>query len=163
MIPFLEHDDANRALMGSNMQRQAVPLLTPESPFVATGMESKVARDSHAVVLSEVDGVVASVTADQIVITKDGAMPEGRRKIKHRPEEGCWVYTLRKFHRSNAGTCINQKALVNNGDKIKKGDVLADGPCTKDGEISLAATCWSPTCRGTATTLRMPSVSASAS
>ena len=137
MIPFLEHDDANRALMGSNMQRQAVPLLTPESPFVATGMESKVAKDSHAVVLSEVDGVVASVTADQIVITKNGEIPEGRRKIKHRPEEGCWVYALRKFHRSNAGTCINQKALVNNGDKIKKGDVLADGPCTKDGEISL--------------------------
>ena len=137
MIPFLEHDDANRALMGSNMQRQAVPLLKPESPFVATGMESKVAKDSYAVVSSEIDGVVASVTADRVVITKNGELPEGRRKLKHRPEEGCWVYSMRKFHRSNAGTCINQKALVKIGDKIKKGDVIADGPSTKGGEISL--------------------------
>ena len=119
------------------MEPLAVPLLKPESPFVATGMESKVAKDSYAVVSSEIDGVVASVTADRVVITKNGELPEGRRKLKHRPEEGCWVYSMRKFHRSNAGTCINQKALVKIGDKIKKGDVIADGPSTKGGEISL--------------------------
>ncbi|RTZ69322.1 MAG: DNA-directed RNA polymerase subunit beta [Verrucomicrobia bacterium] len=137
LIPFLEHDDANRALMGSNMQRQAVPLLTTESPLVATGMETKVAHDSHALVKSEADGVVASVTADEIVVTKTGKLPVNRRKIKHRPEEGCWVYTLRKYHRSNAGTCINQKPLVSVGDKVKEGNAIADGPCTNSGELAI--------------------------
>jgi len=137
LIPFLEHDDANRALMGSNMQRQAVPLLVNEAPLVATGMEERVARDSCAVVVAEESGKVASVTANQIIITKDGKLPEGKRKIKHDPSKGVWVYQLRKFTRSNAGTCINQKPLVKKGDTVKKGQVIADGPCTCDGELAL--------------------------
>ena len=94
--------------MGSNMQRQAVPLLEAEAPFVATGMEGRIAQDSCAVVKTEVSGKVASVTGERIVITKDGEMPEGKRKFKHDPEAGMWVYEMRKFQRSNASTCINQ-------------------------------------------------------
>src|SRR5467141_3216766 len=100
LIPFLEHDDANRALMGSNMQRQAVPLIVSEAPFVGTGLEAKVARDSHAVVLALDTGKVASVTADQIVVTKDGDMPEGKRKLESNPDKGIHVHELRKFMRS---------------------------------------------------------------
>jgi DNA-directed RNA polymerase subunit beta len=137
LIPFLEHDDANRALMGSNMQRQAVPLLVSESPLVATGMESKVARDSCAVVSAEAPGVVASVSGNQVIITKDGKLPEGKKRIKHDPANDVYVYRLRKFMRSNAATCINQKVLVQNGQKIKAGDLIADGPSTEDGELAL--------------------------
>ena len=137
LIPFLEHDDANRALMGSNMQRQGVPLLTSDSPLVGTGIEGRVARDSRAVICSESAGKVASVTANQIVITKDGALPEGKKKIKHDPENGVFVYELRKFMRSNASTCINQKPIVKKGQSIKKGDVIADGPNTEKGELAL--------------------------
>jgi DNA-directed RNA polymerase subunit beta len=137
LIPFLEHDDANRALMGSNMQRQGVPLLISESPFVGTGMEAKVARDSRAVVVSEGDGKVASVTANQIVVTKDGEMPEAKKKLKHSPEEGIYVYELRKFMRSNASTCINQRPTVKRGDKVKKGQAIADGPNCEEGELAL--------------------------
>ena len=137
LIPFLEHDDANRALMGSNMQRQGVPLLTSDSPIVGTGIEGRVARDSRAVICSESAGKVASVTANQIVITKDGALPEGKKKIKHDPENGVFVYELRKFMRSNASTCINQKPIVKKGQSIKKGDVIADGPNTEKGELAL--------------------------
>jgi DNA-directed RNA polymerase subunit beta len=137
IIPFLEHDDANRALMGSNMQRQAVPLLETEAPLVSTGMERRLAEDSCAVVKSEVDGKVASVTGERIVITKDGQMPEGKRKFKHDPEAGMWVYEMRKFMRSNASTCINQKPLVTNGQRIKAGEVIADGPSTENGELAL--------------------------
>jgi len=137
LIPFLEHDDANRALMGSNMQRQAVPLLITEAPLVATGLESRVARDSRAVLVSEEAGVVASVSGSQIVITPDGKVPEGKKKLKHDPANGVSVYRLRKFMRSNAATCINQKALVHNGQKIKAGDVIADGPSTENGELAL--------------------------
>ena len=137
LIPFLEHDDANRALMGSNMQRQGVPLLVSESPLVGTGMEGKVARDSKAVILSEANGVAASVTADQIIITADGSLPEGKKKIKHDPEEGIYVYELRKFMRSNASTCVNQQPIVKKGQTIKKGQVLADGPNTENGELAL--------------------------
>ena len=137
LIPFLEHDDANRALMGSNMQRQAVPLLVTESPLVATGMESKVARDSCAVLTAEAPGVVASVSGNQVIITKDGSLPEGKKRIKHDPANDTYVYRLRKFMRSNAATCINQKVLVHNGQKIKIGDVIADGPSTEDGELAL--------------------------
>ena len=137
LIPFLEHDDANRALMGSNMQRQGVPLLVSEAPLVGTGMEGKVARDSRAVIVSETAGVAASVTADQIIITPDGSLPEGKKKIKHDPQEGIYVYELRKFMRSNASTCVNQKPIVKKGQKIKKGDVLADGPNTQGGELAL--------------------------
>jgi DNA-directed RNA polymerase subunit beta len=137
LIPFLEHDDANRALMGSNMQRQAVPLLITESPLVATGMERRLAEDSCAVVKAEVAGKIASVTGERIIITKNGEMPVSKRKFKHDPEGGIWVYELRKFMRSNAGTCINQKPLVHLGESVKKGQVIADGPCTDDGELAL--------------------------
>ncbi len=137
LIPFLEHDDANRALMGSNMQRQGVPLLRSDAPLVGTGMEGKVARDSRAVVVAEASGKVASVTADQIVVTKDGHLPEGRKKLKHDPEEHVYVYELRKFMRSNAGTCVNQKPIVKKGQTIHKGDVIADGPNTENGELAL--------------------------
>src|SRR6058998_398879 len=137
LIPFLEHDDANRALMGSNMQRQGVPLVVSEAPLVGTGLEDKVARDSHAVVLAIEGGKVASVTADQIVVTKDGHLPESKKRIRHDPEKGVWVYQVRKFMRSNAATCINQKILVGKGDAVKKGQVIADGPCTGGGELAL--------------------------
>jgi DNA-directed RNA polymerase subunit beta len=137
LIPFLEHDDANRALMGSNMQRQGVPLIRSESPLVGTGLEGKVARDSKAVIVAEADGIVTSVIADQIVIAKDGKWHEPKKKLVSRPEEGLHVYELRKFMRSNAGTCINQKPIVRKGDKIKAGQVIADGPNTEAGELAL--------------------------
>ena len=137
LIPFLEHDDANRALMGSNMQRQGVPLLVSESPLVGTGMEAKVARDSKAVLIADADGKVASVTADLIIITKDGDLPEGKKKLKHDPDEGIYFYDLRKFMRSNAGTCVNQKPIVTKGQKVKKGQVIADGPNCEQGELAL--------------------------
>ena len=137
LIPFLEHDDANRALMGSNMQRQAVPLLLTEAPLVATGLEDRVARDSCAVVAATEPGKVASVTGSQVIITRDGKLPDGKKRIKHDPGEGVHLYPIRKFMRSNAATCINQKILINKGDAIKKGQILADGPCTSGGELAL--------------------------
>ncbi len=137
LIPFLEHDDANRALMGSNMQRQGVPLIRSEAPLVGTGLEGKVARDSKAVIVAEADGVVASVTAEQIIITKEGKSPEPRKKLVSRPDEGLHVYELRKFMRSNAGTCINQKPIVRKGQRIAAGQVIADGPNTEAGELAL--------------------------
>jgi len=132
LIPFLEHDDANRALMGANMQRQAVPLLRTEAPYVATGVESRVARDSRVMVIAREAGKVAYVSADRVVVSKDGAAP-----TKKTPAEEYQSYELRKFTRSNAGTCINQHPIVKKGQKIKKGDVLADGPLTDDGELAL--------------------------
>ena len=137
LIPFLEHDDANRALMGSNMQRQAVPLLVTEAPFVATGLEERVARDSRAVLCAEEPGKVASVTANQVNVTEKGDLPETKKKIKHDPANGVYVYPIRKFMRSNAATCINQKVLVEKGDHVKKGQIIADGPCTEGGELAL--------------------------
>jgi DNA-directed RNA polymerase subunit beta len=145
LIPFLEHDDANRALMGSNMQRQGVPLLEAEAPLVGTGMEGKTARDSRAVVVCDAAGIVATATADVIIITKDGALPvsdkvflsDPIKSCQTDPEKGTFVYPLRKFGRSNAGTCINQRPLVKRGQKIKKGDVIADGPCTDQGELAI--------------------------
>jgi len=137
LIPFLEHDDANRALMGSNMQRQGVPLLISDSPIVGTGLEGRVARDSKAVIVSESTGKVASVTGTHIIITNDGEMPEGKKKIKTDAAAGVWVYEMRKFMRSNASTCINQKAIVKKGQDIKIGDVIADGPNTEKGELAL--------------------------
>jgi DNA-directed RNA polymerase subunit beta len=137
LIPFLEHDDANRALMGSNMQRQAVPLLVTESPLVATGLEERVARDSRAVIVAEESGKVASITGSQIIITSDGKVPETKKKLKHDPDKGIYVYQVRKFMRSNAATCINQKILVKKGESVKKGQVIADGPCTQGGELAL--------------------------
>ena len=123
MIPFLDHDDANRALMGSNMQRQAVPLLVPEAAYVATGIEGKAARDSGVCILAKEDGFVKKVSADQIVIEDE----------LHEPH----VYTLTKFARSNQSTCINQHPIVKQGEIVHKGDVIADGPSTDRGEISL--------------------------
>ncbi len=144
LIPFLEHDDANRALMGSNMQRQGVPLLVSESPLVGTGLEGKAARDSRAVVVSEADGIVAAATAEIIVTTPDGKLPVSEEKflsdaesVKTNIDKGIMAYPLRKFMRSNAGTCINQKPIVKLGQKIKKGQVLADGPNTEDGELAI--------------------------
>jgi DNA-directed RNA polymerase subunit beta len=137
LIPFLEHDDANRALMGSNMQRQAVPLLVTESPLVATGLEERVARDSRAVITAEEAGKVASVTGDQIIITHDGKLPESKKKLRTDADKAIFVYPVRKFMRSNAATCINQKILVKKGDTVKKGQVIADGPCTQGGELAL--------------------------
>src|SRR5450432_4459864 len=137
LIPFLEHDDANRALMGSNMQRQAVPLLITDAPLVSTGLEDRVARDSRAVAVADESGKVASVTGNQIIITEDGKLPESKKKIKHDPANGVYVYPIRKFMRSNAATCINQKILVSKGDHVRKGQVIADGPCTENGELAL--------------------------
>ncbi len=134
MIPFLEHDDANRALMGANMQRQGVPLLQAESPYVGTGIEERVARDSKIVVVADDAGIVASVDAKRIVITKDGELP---RTIKTDAKSGVHVYELRKFMRSNAGTCFNQKPIVKKGQKIKAGEIIADGPSTQKGEMAL--------------------------
>jgi DNA-directed RNA polymerase subunit beta len=113
------------------MQRQAVPLLVTEAPLVATGLEERAARDSRAVIVAEEGGKVASVTGSQIIITEDGKMPEGKKKIKNDPEKGLYVYQVRKFMRSNAATCINQKILVKKGEHVKKGQVIADGPCTQ--------------------------------
>ena len=137
LVPFLEHDDANRALMGANMQRQAVPLLVNEAPFVGTGLEGRVACDSMACIVAEHAGTVASVSSQRIIITKDGELPESKKKLKTDPEKGLWVYELRKFMRSNAGTCINQKPVVHKGQHIKRGQLIADGPCTENGELAL--------------------------
>ena len=137
LIPFLEHDDANRALMGSNMQRQGVPLVKTEAPIVGTGMEERVARDSKVVLVAEHSGKVASVTGTEIIITEDGKVPDSKKKIKTDPDKGVWVYELRKFMRSNNATCINQKPLVKRGEHVKKGQVIADGPCTEGGELAL--------------------------
>ena len=124
MIPFLENDDANRALMGSNMQRQAVPLLKTERPFVGTGMEYKAAVDSGVCVLAPCDGVITAVSADTITLLSDETHKEQ-------------IFKLEKFKRSNQGTCINQRPIVDAGEHVTKGQVLADGPSTSDGEISL--------------------------
>jgi len=132
LIPFLEHDDANRALMGSNMQRQAVPLLRTQRPYVATGMEGRVARDSRVIACAEESGVVAYVSASKIIVSKDGSVP-GKKTPKTEYQE----YELRKFLRSNGGTCINQKPIIKLGQKVAKGEVLADGPATDQGELAL--------------------------
>jgi DNA-directed RNA polymerase subunit beta len=124
LIPFLEHDDANRALMGANMQRQAVPVLRPEAPFIGTGVEAVCARDAGELVIAEDDGTVTEVTGSSITV---------EYKKAQRPV----TYRLSKFRRSNQGTCINQKPLVNVGDTVTKGDTLADGPSTYNGELAL--------------------------
>ena len=133
LVPFLEHDDANRALMGANMQRQSVPLLVAEAPLVGTGMEGVTARDSGAVVLAKRNGIVDSVDSERIIIRVEG---------EHHPtqlsrEVGSDIYSLIKFKRSNQNTCINQKPVVREGDRVLKGQVIADGPCTEQGELAL--------------------------
>ncbi len=138
LIPFLEHDDANRALMGSNMMRQGVPLLKTEAPLVGTGIEGRVAQDSKTVTLSESEGIVATVDAKRIIVTLDGKVPnKPERTLKSDPKAGLYVYRLRKFLRSNAGTCFNQKPVVKRGQKVKVGDVLADGASTDKGELAI--------------------------
>ncbi|WP_313538068.1 DNA-directed RNA polymerase subunit beta [Sphingomonas sp.] len=129
LIPFLEKDDANRALMGSNMQRQAVPLVKAEAPFVGTGMESTVARDSGAAIAAKRSGVVDQVDATRIVVRATGDVDAS--------ESGVDIYTLMKFQRSNQSTCINQRPLVKVGDMVQAGDVIADGPSTEFGELAL--------------------------
>ena len=124
LIPFLEHDDANRALMGANMQKQAVPLVRPEAPYIGTGVEGRAARDAGDLIMAEADGRVAEVTGDTITVEYDGGI--GRK-----------TYRLAKFRRSNQTTCINQRPLVNEGEDVKSGDVLADGPSTDHGELAL--------------------------
>jgi len=136
LIPFVEHDDANRALMGSNMQRQSVPLLKPEAPIVGTGVEGQVARDSGAMVISDVDGVVEKVDAEKIVIRVNPKTVENVRSILTGESERV-EYSLLKFVRTNQNTCVNQKPLVKEGQQISKGDVLADGPATDRGELAL--------------------------
>ncbi len=133
LIPFLENDDANRALMGSNMQRQAVPLLRADAPYVGTGMEHVTARDSGAVVLCKRSGVVDSVDSERIIVRVEGAAHEGQLSR----EVGADIYQLIKFKRSNQNTCINQKPIVKAGQRVVKGAVLADGPCTDLGELAL--------------------------
>ena len=133
LIPFLENDDANRALMGSNMQRQAVPLLRAEAPWVGTGMEAVTARDSGAVVLCKRSGVVDSVDSERIIVRVEGNIHEGQLSR----EVGSDIYQLTKFKRSNQNTCINQKPIVRQGQRVRKGEVLADGPCTDHGELAL--------------------------
>ena len=131
LIPFLEHDDANRALMGSNMQRQAVPLLQARSPFVGTGMEHITARDSGAVVSARRTGTVDYVDSQRVVVRVEGESGEMSREM------GADIYSMTKFRRSNQNTCINQKPIVRVGDRVAKGQVLADGPCTELGELAL--------------------------
>src|SRR5579859_362207 len=132
LIPFLENDDANRALMGSNMQRQAVPLIKGEAPLVGTGMERVTARDSGAVVLCKREGIVDQVDSERIIVRVES----DHSGVLSR-EVGADIYQLIKFKRSNQNTCINQKPLVRVGDRVKKGQVLADGPCTERGELAL--------------------------
>ena len=127
MIPFLEHDDAKRSLMGSNMQRQAVPLMISERPIVATGIEYRAAKDSGILILAEDDGVIERVTGDAITVKYNNGKTV--------------VHKLRKFKRANGGTCINQRPIVKKGEIVKKGDAIADGPATKDGEMSLGKNC----------------------
>ena len=132
LIPFLEHDDANRALMGSNMQRQSVPLLRPQVPFVGTGLEKRVAADSGVLVTAKHSGVVESVSADSVVINYSKG-----REIDFTGFEGLEIHKLTKFRRSNQDTCINQKPLVAVGDNVEVGDPIADGPATQNGELAL--------------------------
>jgi DNA-directed RNA polymerase subunit beta len=149
LIPFLENDDANRALMGANMQRQAVPLLKTEAPFVGTGLEYKAAVDSGAVAICFNDGEVVRVTSNEIVIRRTKDQEEQNYKINGRTRErfeadrlpgfenGLDIYTLQKFKRSNQGTCVNQHPIVRHGQKVKAGEVIADGSCTSQGELAL--------------------------
>jgi len=136
LIPFLEHDDGNRALMGANMQRQAVPLLTSEAPVVGTGMEAKVARDSRSVIIAEGPGVIEDVTAEYIQVRYD-LDPDNNVLSMLDPEEGLKTYKLIKFKRSNQDTCISQKPLVHIGQRVEKGLILSDSSSTDNGELAL--------------------------
>ena len=149
LIPFLENDDANRALMGSNMQRQAVPLIKTEAPLIGTGMEHKAARDSGVMVMAENAGEVIYVSSSEIIIKREddtdgpNRIIHGRTreifwdKAKQYPYKGCDIYRLQKFKRSNQGTCMNQRPIVRKGQRVAEGEIIADGPCTDQGEIAL--------------------------
>jgi DNA-directed RNA polymerase subunit beta len=132
LIPFVEHDDANRALMGANMQKQAVPLVVPESPYIGTGVEGRAARDAGDVIVAEGEGTVTEVSGDQVVVEYRSGQKDRLGKPLGRK-----IYRLAKFRRSNQNTCINQKPLVGEGDKVTAGDLLADGPSTHNGELAL--------------------------
>src|SRR5213075_1067633 len=132
LIPFLENDDANRALMGSNMQRQSVPLLRAEAPYIGTGMEAVTARDSGAVVIARRDGVVDYTDSERIIVKADHNVDGTISR-----EVTADIYTLIKFKRSNQNTCINQRPIVHVGERVAKGQVIADGPCTDRGELAL--------------------------
>jgi DNA-directed RNA polymerase subunit beta len=132
LIPFVEHDDANRALMGANMQKQSVPLVRPEAPYIGTGIEGRVAQDAGDVILAEGNGVVGEVTGDHITVEYGAGQTDRLGNTLGRK-----VYRLAKFHRSNQDTCFNQKVLANEGDKVVKGTILADGPSTQKGELAL--------------------------
>jgi DNA-directed RNA polymerase subunit beta len=134
MVPFLENDDANRALMGSNMQRQAVPLLQPEAPYVGTGMEHIVARDSGAVVVAKRAGVVEYVSASRVMIRAEGRPKKTSDPVQEVPLD---IYKLTKYRRSNQNTCVNQRPIVKRGDRVRAQDVIADGPGTDQGELAL--------------------------
>jgi len=133
LVPFLEHDDANRALMGANMQRQSVPLLRAEAPIVGTGMEGVTARDSGAVILAKRNGIIDSVDSERIIVRVEGEHHPGQLSR----EVGSDIYQLTKFKRSNQNTCINQKPIVQKNQRVTKGQVIADGPCTDHGELAL--------------------------
>ncbi|KAK3582543.1 hypothetical protein CHS0354_024097 [Potamilus streckersoni] len=138
LIPFLEHDDANRALMGSNMQRQAVPLLNPEAPYVGTGLEGKVARDSRTIIVAEGSGIVEKVTANEIAVRYDEVIEEESDLSPFlEVDSRLKVYRLIKFARSNQDTCMNQRPIVVEGQRVSKGDVIADGSSTENGELAL--------------------------
>jgi DNA-directed RNA polymerase subunit beta len=136
LIPFLEHDDANRALMGSNMQRQSVPLLRPEAPLVGTGLEEKIARDARTLIVAERNGLVEYVDAERIVVVYDIDESSAEALVSFEDKRRV-EYRLTKFFRTNQDTCINQKAAVKPGDKVRRGDVLADGAATDGGELAL--------------------------
>src|SRR5258706_15876490 len=131
LIPFLENDDANRALMGSNMQRQAVPLVKTAAPLIGTGMEGIVARDSGVTLVAKREGIVESVDAARIVVRP--VENEQTDPLSAKPD----IYSLVKFQRSNQNTCMNQKPIVERGDRVRPGDVIADGPATELGELAL--------------------------
>ena len=146
LIPFLEHDDANRALMGANMMRQGVPLLQSERPYVGTGLEGVAAKDSRVIVCADEPGVVAYVSAEVVIVTPDGKLPQGvepnpkdpaKYDFEKEAKKGVRRYKLQKFRRCNAGTCFNQKPIVKHGQKVQAGDCLADGPATDQGELAL--------------------------
>jgi len=132
LIPFVEHDDANRALMGANMQKQAVPLVVPEAPYIGTGVEGRAARDAGDVIVAEGEGTITEVTGEQVVVEYKAGQKD---RLGH--NLGRKIYRLAKFRRSNQNTCINQKVLVDEGQKVVTGDLLADGPSTHNGELAL--------------------------
>ena len=150
LIPFLENDDANRALMGSNMQRQAVPLLRAEAPLVGTGMEGVVARDSGVTVVAESDGVVEKVDSSRIIVRAENSGRNGARSEVD-------IYNLIKYQRSNQNTCINQKPIVREGQRVKKAGSSPTGPRPKMESSPWGGMSWWPSCRGGDITLRIPS------